>query len=192
MKLPAQAVHRMAYNTGQYSQKKSSVKGHTLWTVGPGLLRATGYDDYFALADLLTVDELKSPAQYLMTPEALSALEAALRDAKEGFVELEDLSLDEPDPDSVILDTLRQADQLCFPEGFLDKSPLQEFALSPQRLRRLSLIKPGTYPIDCRTYRNSDKNFVAFRCGPTVRGVMACMDRSKLLDMYAGEELWRA
>lgn len=199
MKLPSDAIHRMAYNVHLYTQKKSSVKGMTLWQVGPGLLRATGYDDYFALSDMLAVDELKSPAQYLMTPDGLTALEEALRGAKTGsesadqsFIELDDLPLDEIDPDSVILDTLRQADQLCVPEGYLQPASVSEFALAPNRLRRLSLIKPGTYPIDCRTFTDSGRDFIGFRAGPTVRGAMACMDRAKLLEMYEGEELWRS
>lgn len=192
MKLNAEAVWRMAYNVQLYSQKKSPPRGHTLWTTGPGLLRATGYDDYFALVDTLETEELKSPSLYLMDPGALSALEEALRGSKGAFVEFDDLPLQETTLDSPITEVLTQADQLCFPEGFLTPSSLREFALAPNRLRRLSLIKPGTYPIDCRTYSDSGRSFIAFKCGPTVRGAMACMDREKLLDMYEGDELWRS
>lgn len=190
--LPSKTLHRMVYNAILYSHKDTFAQGWTLWTVGGRSLRVTAFDDYFALSDQAQVRDFSGPDRSMMSLDMLKELEKSLRDLDEDF-DLANLPL-EP-WDQGIGPELQDADGLCFPEGYLNPTPADFVALSPDRLRKLSLIKPGGYPIDFRVYdppEGSDaERVIAFRCGPTVRGTMAAVSRSRLLELYSGEEVWR-
>lgn len=54
-------------------------------------------------------------------------------------------------------------------------------AINPDRFRKLSLIKPGDYPIDMQHgLHEKFGEIIRFKAGPTVRGAMATLDREVL------------
>jgi hypothetical protein len=190
--IPQETLWRMCYNALLYSHKDTSAQGHTLWTRGGDKLRVTAFDDYFALTDQVTRLDHDHARHFLMPIEELKTLEKDLRD-KTGPFDLGAMPF-APD-DGVISAELHDADALCFPEGYLIPTPVKFFALSPDRLRRLSLLKPAGYPIDCQVFvdvctPDADK-IIAFRYGPSVRGAMAPVNRDDLEKLYKGEEIWK-
>lgn len=187
-KIPADVLHRQCYNALLYSHKDTAAEGRTLWTRGGNNLRVTAFDDYFALTDTYAGLSHDQTAHGLMEIDLLKELEKSLRDESKPQ-EYSDLPLDPAD--SAFYPELYDADAICFPEGYLTLRPVDFVALSPDRLRKLSLIKPGGFPIDCAVYTDGTDDVIAFRCGPTVRGAMAPVDRTVLSELYLGEEVWR-
>lgn len=192
--LKAQDVHRLAYNTLLYSKKDSVAEGRTLWIRGGKTLRVTAFDDWFALTDHVSgLPHKMEQGSYAMDLEGLKLLEKELRDDK-GKINFDDLPLEVFPRSAPELHELWMADQACFPEGYLTKTLIKHLALSPDRLRRLSLIKPGGFPIDCAVWEDSTKMtyqdpMIVFKCGPTVRGAMAPVNREDLRKIYT-EEIW--
>lgn len=179
-------VHRLAYNALLYSHKDTIAQGYTLWTRGGSLLRVTAFDDYFALTDMITGLEHEHAAHYLMKLDDLKAMEKELRDI-DSMISLADLNF-LPDDRQLSME-LHDADALCFPEGYLDEQAITVIALAPDRLRKLSLLKPSGYPIDLKVFGDPE-SVIAFRYGPNVRGAMAPEDRQKLMKLYSNGEVW--
>lgn len=190
--VPAQELHRMAYNALQYCSKDSTVKGQTLWTLEGEDLSVTAYDDYFAVNDhggLIEVFEGIPDTRGVMDLKTLQELEKFLRDKDKTF----DLaSLDSELVGAV--DVLEDAHDLIYTDpnwGGLDPVYLQKFSVSPDRLRRLSLLKPKGFPIALHAAETSaGEHFLLFRYGPTVRGAISLLNEEKLRELYKGEELW--
>lgn len=180
---------RALYNTILYSHRDTAAQGYSLWTRGGKTLRITGFDDWFALTDTISGLEYSPPSFHVMELTDMKTLEKTLRDSDESW-EMEDLPLIEADRS--IHTELFESEALCFPEGYLNPRPVDSVALSPDRLRRLSLLKPAGFPLDCRVYEQVDyEPVIAFRYGPTVRGAMAPVSRETILELYSGEEVWR-
>lgn len=191
-KVPTKDLHRMVYNTLLYSKKDTAAQGRTLWARGDGKVRITAFDDYFALSDIHTDGVWTEPSFYLMELDDLKALELTLRDDENPRVDLSTLPLISAVTGSPMSRELWQADALCYPEGWLKEDTITMVAMAPDRLRKLSLIKPGKFPIDLRVFADPGADAViAFRCGPTVRGAMAPVNREDLAKIYTGEEIWK-
>lgn len=188
----SQDLWRMAYNALLYSHKDTIAQGYTLWTRGGRYFRVTAFDDFFALTDREVLSDHTPVSHHVMEIDDLKTLEKELRDTDHP-VEIFDLELwpYERQKHQELMD----ADALCFPEGYLNVKPVESVAFAPDRLRKLSLLKPQGYPIDCRVYeRSSDEDLdpvIAFRYGPSVRGAMAPVNRDEILKLYQGEEVWR-
>jgi hypothetical protein len=187
--VPAQSLHRMAYNALQYCSKDSTVKGATLWTHWDDTLSVTASDDLFAINDIVDIDgdvylETRS---FGLTLKALQELEKYLRDESEDF-DLSKITFDE-----VPFDHLKSAYNLIFTEpDRKGRDALDGFCVNPDRLRRLSLLKPKGYPIALRAAENPQgEAMLLFRYGPTVRGAISLLDEGVLAGIYSGEELWR-
>lgn len=190
--IKAQSLRRMAYNAGIYSHKDTVAQGWTLWAIWDDSVAVTAFDDFFALTDSEVIyDEvdLTRETAYYMSIGDLTVLEKSLRDDT-GEYDLSLLPLS--DPPGGVPAVIGAAESLCYPEALCDPTPLLSVALAPDRLRKLSLIKPGGYPIDCQVFDTATGPVVAFRCGPTVRGSMAPVDRDRLAEVYSGEEIWRS
>lgn len=179
----------MTYNALLYSHKDTAAQGYTLWTRGGDALRVTAFDDYFAITDRITGLQHTSVKHELMDLAELKCLEKILRDMA-GEVSYDELSFVSTGGEGLAAE-LHNADALCFPEGYLTLGLVDYIALSPDRLRRLSLLKPAGFPIDLATYNDKDGHVVlSFRYGPTVRGAIAPLDREILKGLYIGEEIW--
>lgn len=189
--IKAQSLRRMAYNALIYSHKDTAVQGWTLWAIWDDSITVTAFDDYFALTDSEVIYhevDLTRETAYYMSIGDLTALEKSLRDDT-GEYDL--LSLPLSDPPEGVPAVIGAAESLCYPEALCDPTPLLSVALAPDRLRKLSLIKPGGYPVDCQVFDTATGPVIAFRCGPTVRGSMAPVDRELLKKRYDdGEEIW--
>jgi hypothetical protein len=187
--MKAEELHRMTYNALLYSHKDTAAQGYTLWTRGGDALRVTAFDDYFAITDRMTGLQHTNVKHDLMSLDELKTLEKLLRDMTDeiAFDELPFVSTG----GEGFAAELHDADALCFPEGYLTLGLVDYIALSPDRLRRLSLLKPAGFPIDMCTYNDDKKGVVlSFRYGPTVRGAIAPLDRKILKGLYQGEEIW--
>lgn len=74
-----------------------------------------------------------------------------------------------------------------------DLTDICKIAISPNRFRKLALIKPGDYPIDLKAIwnRKLDTPLLCFKAGPTVEGVLSLLDRDFLLAKPGSEHfLW--
>lgn len=187
----AEELHSLTYNVLQYSGKDTTAQGSTCWHTVEDQLYVTAYDDYFALTDSLRLDVALPNLRYELDYADLQALEKHLRD-RTGPLDLDEISL-RMFPKKVLLD----AEEIVFgiDSGHMLAMPYEcpDFAVSPDRLRRLSLLKPKGYPIDFRMLycEEHDAEVLGFRYGPTVRGVIATLKRHVLRGMYEGEEIWR-
>lgn len=196
-KIPLSTLRRCTYNSLLYSHKDTMAKGDTLWTFWDDELHVTAFDDYFSLVDICDdlVDQpsLGDPQYFLMTLGDLKELDKVLRDSEGEVVSLDGLVLAGASDQDPSFQVLYEAAGLSFQSsGTLTKGRVDSFALSPDRLRKLSWIKPGGFPIDCQVFdMEGHKPFIGFRCGPTVRGAMSLMDRDKLAELYEGEEIFR-
>lgn len=199
--VPAVELHRIAYNALQYSGKDTAVQGTTMWYRWEDELAVVAFDDYFALNDAVRGipdwDEEEKPS--LMTLGQLQNLEKALRDM-EGDYTLGDLPFVDPEETlgpamtSEAGKTLQAVTDKIFglDSGYLSGDSLAVFALNPDRLRRLSLLKPKGYPLDFQTAYDVDRdeNVILFRYGPNCRGAIAPLDREILKEKFKEGELW--
>lgn len=188
-KIQAQDLHRMAYNALQYCSKDSTAGGTTLWDVCPNGITVVAYDDYFAIADSvgLGTEAKCEPKVYGMELRHLQTLEKYLRDQVE--YDLDELL---PALKGWYPPELDSASDLIFTETETPGTPLlQSFSLNPDRLRRLSLLRPKGYPLAFHVSKTpTGDEMLLFRYGPTVRGAIALLDEGTLRGIYKGGELW--
>lgn len=192
---PASELHRLTYNALQYSGKDTTLKGVTSWWRGDGALSVTAYDDYFGIHD-----EIQSPClwvdeefqEMVMELSDLQLLERKLRDQTEPFelgaewfrkaTESEQWTINQ------VYDTI-----VGVKEGLRRLQIVNDFAVNPDRLRRLALLKPKGYPLDFRLMWDDleSRDVITFKYGPTLMGMIATLDRYKLLEIYKGDKvLW--
>lgn len=193
--VPATELHRIAYNALQYSGKDTVTQGVTFWYRWEDELAVVAFDDYFALSDSVRGMEVDFDEEkpYLMPLDMLQILEKQLRET-EGDFPLDDLPLEPLDHTLDPGKTLVAASDKIWglDSGYLAGDSLAVFALNPDRLRRLSLLKPKGYPIDfIHTYDvDRDEHPILFRYGPTCRGAIAPLDRTILKGKFKEGELW--
>jgi hypothetical protein len=184
-------LHRAAYNALQYSNKNSALKGDVIWIRGAHGLRVVATDDYFILVDQVDALEYSGkPETRVMNLAGLKELEKLLRGDNTEWMDLDLLDLSEPNDVQWSTQSLLEADRLVFDSDKWKESTATGFALAPDRLRRLALVKPGEHPIDIKVFENDGEQMLAFRIGPTVRGLIAPLNRDTLRGIYDGEELW--
>jgi len=55
-------------------------------------------------------------------------------------------------------------------------------AMHPKRLRKMPLVKPGDYPLDCRMWyhKGIQRQVMIYKIGPSVKGAIVALDRSLL------------
>lgn len=194
--VPATELHRITYNALQYSGKDTACQGTTMWYRWEDELAVVAFDDYFALSDSVRGMETDFDEEkpYLMDLGMLQILEKQLRET-EGDFPLGDLPLEPLDQTLDPGKTLMAVTDKIFglDSGYLSEAKDQGgFALNPDRLRRLSLLKPKGYPIDfIHTYDVDRDEFpILFRYGPTCRGAIAPLDRTILKEKFKEGELW--
>lgn len=190
-KMPADVLHRITYNVLQYSFKDNVAEGKTLWIRGGNSLRAVAFDGFFALTDSHDHLDYGPPAFFEMSLDDLKVLEKLLRDDNDGQFDLSDLPVS--DPDDAFKSMMCDADALAHPSGYLTLGTVDFVALSPDRLRRLSLLKPQKlYPIDLAVFNGpaGTDPVIAFRYGPTARGAIAPVNRDDLKEKFKDGEIW--
>lgn len=163
-------------------------QGYTLWKISDGDLYVYSCDDYIVLSDFVSVGP--GPEGYaLLSAENLKALELALRDQDVVIDLAEDIPF-EPATEA-ILGVYNEAQSLVHAKDHprVGSDDSRTFAVSPDRLRKLSLVHPRKgYPLD---FRYCGDYALCFRYGPSVRGVIMPLDRKILLEKFTGEEVWK-
>lgn len=189
-------LQRMLYNAALFSNKSSAVKGNVLFIPFRNNLVVISTDEYVVVKDETPwvsapqEDRLKT---WVTTQSALKELERTLESSDSHNIHLKELTFDlDIEPNS--FDLLNQAEEaLSFcqkqHDTFQYDPPPDNFSVHPERLKKLSLIKPRKYPIDFKFFRQ-ESEFLGFRIGPTVSGIIATLDREFLKEKYTGKELW--
>lgn len=184
-------LHRLAYNALLYSKVNSDVKGYSLWIRGAHGIRVVANDNYFILSDRCDATEYSGQPLYALAAVAeLRAAERLLAKETEDYVDISDFGIFSPEPEAIV-QRLMDADEMVFGTELLKRAPTSTFAIAADRLRKLALVKPGDYPIDLRVFGGPGGQSVAYRIGPTVRGLIAPLNRDKLKGLYGGDELWQ-
>lgn len=187
----------MAYNALLYSGKDTATQGMTMWYRWDTELAVVAYDDYFAIHDAVEGLEICSEVEtFVFLPLAeLQTLEKSLRDA-EGGVTLGSIPFVDPGetlpPGRFALQDVE--DKVWGLEnGELTEAKTDApFAVNPDRLRRLSLLKPKNYPLDFQMVYDTDQdvNLLLFKYGPTCRGAISLLNRGILESKFREGELW--
>lgn len=176
-KVQATDLHRIVYNTRQYAVKSGSVEGASLWIRGASSLRVVSSDDFIILVDKTEVDTHSNAQYWVVDRDTLEGVWKRVEKEPEGLFDLAEISTVD---NHIWLETLDEADQVVHETDHFDTIPVTGFAVSPSRLTKLRLIKPGGYPIDIKAFRSPTgptEEVIGFRIGPTVRGVIAPLNR---------------
>ena len=64
------------------------------------------------------------------------------------------------------------------------------FALSADRFRKLSLVKPQGNPVDLALCETEGHPYVAFKIGPTAKGLLSVLDREVVVEELGEDVLW--
>lgn len=173
-------LHRVFYNAIQFSRKDSLIGPGVMLRLMDNELEVSSSDDYVSIHDTVPVFGAQGvDSRGWVSLEDAKALEKQLRDEKE----------DEAFPLDSIPTTYRPTtDQKTIWEQLeifglesQDEDSREElaydFAILPDRLTKLSRLKPGGYPIDIRKVEVEDKRLLAFKCGPTLTGLIAPLNR---------------
>lgn len=210
MKIKAADLHRLLYNGCLFTDKKSATGGVAAFVLGGTRLAVMATDDHVAITDYITVEPQETELVFFLSLESMKRQEKDLRDrAGDLEIDVDTVSTrlgtatgcyvpfaDPGDPGlwNMVGQMLSLSDfggvagDVAESEGVL-------FALNPDRLRKFSLLKPGDFPVDMRYGYDIaiERDVVAFRAGPTLRGVLAPLDRELLREKYgeqAGSVLW--
>lgn len=209
MKIQAKDLWRLMYNAQLFTDKKSATGGVAKFrqVIGPSAgLAVFATDDHVAICDKAPGENTEF-GEFFLSLETMKQLEKSLREiVGEMNLVIEDgefryIGMDGAVPfaDSGDPDLWNMVGQMLSGFDFeytpLGGDPLTVFALNPDRLRKFSLLKPGDYPIDIKTGydRVLERDLVAFKAGPTLRGVLAPLDRKLLTEKYgedAGSVMW--
>lgn len=199
MKIQASELHRLLYNAILFTDKKSAAGGvakfRATFGSGPNMgLVVFATDDHVAIFDRIPAEGGEEVDEFFLSLETMKALEKDLRD-QDSVIDF-DFNAHRVlgDVDLELWDTVVRMLSL---KDFESDDSVQHvtFALNPDRLRKFSLIKPGNYPIDMRYGYDTGvhRDVIAFKAGPTLRGVLAPLDRELLAEKYgeqSGELLW--
>lgn len=180
-RIDASSLHRMSYNALLYADKGCILHGSTLWILGGHELRVVSSDEFFILSDTADVVEVDGPSYWIIELADLKLLEKVLRDMNEVF-DLDEVPGAPAVPGDDIYDMLAYADEAVFAAEKYEDNPGARIKVHPDRLRKLSLVKPGGLPIELVLLLGSvsgelqDSGVVSFRIGETVRGLIAPLD----------------
>jgi len=156
------------------------------WGTG---LTVTASDGHVALEDSADVnDPDTSGSTWYIPVEVAKEWEKLLRDppAIDDYdPELQSNSV--PCPDGEIWATIEKMLSMVH---FTDVSRLEGmtvFALNPDRLRKFTLVEPRGFPIDFRYGYDTEvgRDLLAYRVGPTCRGLVAPLDRESVAETFA-------
>jgi hypothetical protein len=204
-----EGYERMLWNLTLFSDRKSAAGGFIYFEYVDGWLMGTASDDYIIITDKTQInsDEPRKHQQNGL------AAKVAMTDAKKALKDVESLNpitawLGLPLDKSGRRDEFVDVDDLPFwsaifdmedsfiANGDYDDGP-EPFALRPERFSKFSRIRPGEYPIDFRTGHiavpaGARRQALQFKAGPTVRGVLAPILRSRLREEFVEEPevLW--
>lgn len=182
-------LSRLLYNAKLYSHKKSEARGETLWAWGAWGLRVIASDDFVILTDTLMVDFGK-PGWGVLEYAYMLELEKQLREWPDDTIDGNTVAWTEvTEPESELL---YEADAMVFAAKDSPPIPLLNWAVHPDRLRKLSLVKPGEYPIDIQAYAVNDgqDDVVGFKIGPTVQGLIDPLNRKIARETVPEGSMW--
>ncbi len=203
--IEAKRLLEMCYNVRTYTPSKGSLEPFTYWTTKDLSITATASDNYVAITDSANCETVAPEyREFFVGLPGLKQWEELLKPL-DGTVSIS------WDDESVLMTGSPLEPPVSIPLVFSEElrtwrlivSAIHEtlysgdheriskpFALHPDRLRKLSLLKPGTYPI-CIQIGESEvvENVAAqFQIG-SVRGIIQPMDYDDLQELYK-EETW--
>src|ERR1700749_4829279 len=196
IRIDAERFYEMVYNARLYCTKSSALPPLSYWTTCDFDMSVTTSDDMVALTDWGKVetdgDDVYS--EYFVPLDHLNEWERGFRTTK-GPLDVESVFLGEHFKPHEEAESFRVIAQAVH-EGVnrtLPDSHVGPWAVHPDRLRKLSLVKPGSYPIAVQRGWNDVVNseVLAIKIG-RVRGLIMPMEYDVLQEKYneTPEVLW--
>lgn len=206
-----EGYERMLWNLSLFSDRKSAAGGFIYFEYVDGWLTGTATDDYIIITDRTPIE---GDVDARKNGQNGFAAKVAMTDAKKALKDVESLNpitarLGLPlDPEGR-RDEFVDVDDLDFwsaifdmEDSFIPYNPASDcpdpFAIRPERFSKFSRIRPGDFPVDFQLGSILPPGVVRrdalrFKAGPTVRGILAPIVRSRLEDEFAdqaGDVLW--
>lgn len=202
--MKAKDLAEALYNAQQFS-KETIVIRHD-----GGSIRVESYDGFtYVYTKVIGQVSGKTGVHYL-TMDACKALQKALSALKDGAVYLtfQEGALEVDDQDEIIgyelVDSPGESDlqgeDLASLEELIHEAEINELAglpaklgniaFSPDRFRKLSLLKPQGLPIDMSFESDAGVTYAAFKYGPSTVGLISFLDRTVIKEEMGPEYVW--
>jgi hypothetical protein len=181
VKLKTEDARRIVYNALLYADQKSDAQGYTLWErnfapSGNGdYLTVVTSDDFVILMDHVPIISSDINGPLTLTREYLKLIHKALANITDDEVTLELGDHCECSIEHILGD---YQDVVLGDERINIDSPPDDFAFWPDRLRKLSQIKPGKQPLKFHWY----EGVLRFNIGDDIFGALAPLDLDKVED----------
>jgi hypothetical protein len=177
--LKTEDARRIVYNALLYADQKSDAQGYTLWERNFSPLGAGDYlsvvtsDDFVILMDHVPIVSSNINGPLTLTKEYLKLIHKALANITDEHVTLE---LGEDSECCIVQILADYQDVVLGDERINIDSPPDDFAFWPDRLRKLSQIKPGKQPLRFHWY----EGVLRFNIGDSIFGALAPLDLDKV------------
>ena len=183
-RIEADSLHRLVYNSLLFDTKSAKA-----WRVGDQTLLMNTSDGQVYLEDFASVDYSHNPMDnehWIMSAEEIKLLENDLRQVTGElhltvFADVDVLKVTTKD-DGVGTYAIRYGEYAQQSELFDDGDYEQvdgKFSINPDRLRKIALLQPRDYPVDCELVDLDGilVPVIRFTKGPSVRGTYATLSK---------------
>lgn len=165
------------YNVLQFAgDKKSGSGGQIRLETRGDIVTAMAHDDFTFIIDSFPNDLGVPDGIVYVDKEDVKAF------LKDSGVLMVDVQSVDADSFEMGLELIRDAKKNNF--------HVAGFALSAERFRKLSLVKPQGNPVDLMACDDGGHPYVAFKIGPTAKGLLSVLDRSVVSEELGPEVLW--
>jgi hypothetical protein len=172
------------YNAIQFSKKAVAVLSFD------GNLYLYGYDGFTFVTSKVEAKG-HSEGTWFLPIDYAKALQKNLAATKSETVDLEfsvtdegDLTFEEIEDLANMVDEVRKNERAGLPAKF------GNVAFSPDRFRKLSLLKPSGLPIDLSFESDNGQAYAGFKYGPNTWGLLSFLDRSIVKEEMGSEYVW--
>lgn len=199
--IQTESLHRIIYNARLFQVGKHAKPTILEFTVNDTDHTLTGtVDDNYTYIREWANCSVTRPITLNISATSAKHLELNLRDVSEDYVDLEwtldgGLSIMNQDWEHFEAFEDHDGDKMAdvfewdqWSDGFAGAP----FALNADRFRKLSLIKPGDYPIDLKRIVHARYgDMILFKAGPKLRGALTTLDRKILCDKVGSRDfMW--
>lgn len=165
------------YNCLQFAGDKKSGSGGQIRTESVGnTVMVMAHDDFTFILDTYEVIDTIQGVRYYDKED----IKAFLKDPGHTFQAVEPVDAESFE---VGLELIRDA-------KINQELKVEPIAVSAERFRKLSLVKPQGNPVDMLVCEDDGHPYVAFKIGPTAKGLLSVLDRSVVAEELGPEVMW--
>ena len=190
IEVSTESFHRMIYNAKLLQVGKDAPPVEFLFEGdrrgGRGSIRTSVSDGHMYLEDRTDCSLVESPGRFSVSAADIKQLELALRTTEDEYLDIyfdgpqfyvEDLGFEAHVPIPVL-----PKHHALNEWNWATPTIIEPFAIMGDRFRKLSLIKPGDFPVDFKLVYHSGykSDILVFKAGPTVQGALSLLDRKIL------------